>query len=858
MMSLSLPSPTSTPNHLQLPKSPSLPTLRQSHFIPPPSTAHIAALINSGRLQQAITALDPLLAAAEPHLPHHDLLTSYSLILKSCIRFRNFTLGKLIHAKLGQSGIELDAVVWNSLISLYSKCGDFGKAEAVFEGMGETADLVSWSAMISCYANNGMERDAVEMFVEMLKLGAFCPNEYCFTAVIRACSNWEFCDLGEVVYGFVVKTGYLDSDVCVGCSLIDMFVKGRSDLESAYKVFDRMTERNVVSWTLMITRFMQMGFVKEAVDLFVDMVLEGHVPDKFTLSGVISACAEMELLSTGKQLHSMSVRLGLVSDVCVGCSLVDMYAKCSRDLSLCDSRKVFERMSDHNVMSWTAMITGCVQSGGLNEEAVRLYLEMVQGSVVPNHFTLSGVLKACGNLIDLCMGEQIHAHAVKRGLGSINCLGNAIISMYSKCGRMDDARRAFDLLFEKSLVTYNVLVDGYAKNMSSKESFELFNEIEQKGMGTDGFTIASLLSGAASVGAISKGEQLHARVFKSDFTSDICISNALISMYTRCGDIESAFKVFDGMESRNVISWTSVITGFAKHGFAIRALEQFSEMLRSGIKPNEVTYVAVLSACSHTGMISQGIEYFDSMYKDHGIVPRMEHYACMVDIFGRSGLLTKAVKFIDSMPVKADALVWRTLLGACRIHGNSGLGKHAAQMILEQEPQDPAAYVLLSNLYASEGKWDYVTEIRKNMKQKNMTKEAGCSWIEAGNKVHRFHVGETSHPQAKKIYNELDELSKQIRQMGYVPNTDFVLHDVEEEQKEKYLFQHSEKLAVAYGLISTSGSKPIRVFKNLRVCGDCHTAIKYISQARGREIVLRDSNRFHHFKNGACSCNDYW
>uniref|UniRef100_A0A7N0TTL2 DYW domain-containing protein n=1 Tax=Kalanchoe fedtschenkoi TaxID=63787 RepID=A0A7N0TTL2_KALFE len=839
------------PNHT--PNSP--PPLLQTQPTPHPSTS---ALINGGRLIQAITALDPLLAAPDPDNQHPHLLASYSLILKSCIRTRNFALGRLLHANLARSGLNLDSVIRNSFISLYSKCGDFHQAGQVFEAMGDAADLVSWSAMISCYANNGMEREAIEMFVRMLEWGVYCPNEYCFTAVIRACSNFGFFGVGEVVYGFVLKTGYLDSDVCVGCSLIDMFVKGSSDLDSAYKLFDRMSERNVVCWTLMITRFMQTGFVREAVDLFIDMILEGHVPDRFTLSGVISACAEMESLSIGKQLHSLSVRLGLVSDVCVACSLVDMYAKCSKDLSLHDSRQVFERMHEHNVMSWTAMITGCVQSGGLNAEAISLFIQMVQGSIVPNHFTLSGVLKACGNLLNLCLGEQIHAQAMKRGLSSIDFLGNSIISMYSKCGKMEDARKAFDLLFEKNLVSYNALVDGYAKNMGSEESFELFNVIEERGIGTNGFTFASLLSGAASVGALSKGEQIHARVFKSNLASDICVSNALVSMYTRCGDIEAAFKVFDGMECRNVISWTSVITGFAKHGFATRAIEQFREMLLSGIKPNEVTYVAVLSACSHSGMISQGIEYFDSMFKNHGIMPRMEHYACVVDIFGRSGLLAEAIRFIDTMPVKPDALVWRTLLGACRIHGNLELGKHAAQMILEQEPQDPAAYILLSNLYASEGKWDYVADIRKNMKQRHMTKEAGYSWVENENKLHRFHVGETSHPQAKKIYEELDELAVQLKEMGYIPNTDFVLHDVEEEQKEKYLFQHSEKLAVAYGLISTSGSKPIRVFKNLRVCGDCHTAIKYISLARGREIVLRDSNRFHHFKNGECSCNDYW
>ncbi|KAK9272691.1 hypothetical protein L1049_003068 [Liquidambar formosana] len=312
------------------------------------------------------------------------------------------------------------------------------------------------------------------------------------------------------------------------------------------------------------------------------------------------------------------------------------------------------------------------------------------------------------------------------------------------------------------------------------------------------------------------------------------------------------------MESRNIISWTSIITGFAKHGFARRALEMFHEMLKTGIKPNEITYVAVLSACSHVGMISEGWKQFNSMYKEHGISPRMEHYACMVDMFGRSGFLVEAIEFINSMPFKADALVWRTLLGACQVHGNTELGKHAAKRILEQDPHDPAAYILLSNLYASAGQWEDVVKIRKSMQERKLIKEAGCSWIEIESNVHKFHVGDTSHPQAREIYEELDQLAFKIKEMGYVPNTDFVLHNVGEEQKEQYLFQHSEKIAVAFGLISTAKSKPIRVFKNLRVCGDCHTAIKYISMATGREIVLRDSNRFHHIKDGACSCNDYW
>ncbi|KAJ9679775.1 hypothetical protein PVL29_021630 [Vitis rotundifolia] len=807
MITLSLPSPAQP---LLPPSSKTLNPSRQniipcSHSLKNPNFEplknRLIRQLDVGRLHHAFSTLDLMTQQnAQPDL------STYSILLKSCIRFRNFQLRKLVHRKLIQSGIELDSVVLNTLISLYSKCGDTETARLIFEGMGNKRDLVSWSAMVSCFANNSMELQAIWTFLDMLELG-FYPNEYCFAAVIRACSNANYAWVGERIYGFVVKTGYLEADVCVGCELIDMFVKGSGDLGSAYTVFDKMPERNLVTWTLMITRFAQLGCARDAIDLFLDMELSGYVPDRFTYSSVLSACTELGLLALGKQFHSQVIRLGLASDVCVGCSLVDMYAKCAADGSVDDSRKVFDRVPEHNVMSWTAIITAYVQSGECDKEAIELFCKMISG-------------------------EQVYSYAVKLGLASVNCVGNSLISMYARSGRMED----------KNLVSYNAIVDGYAKNLKSEEAFLLFNEIADTGIGISAFTFASLLSGAASIGAMGKG-----------YKSNQCICNVLISMYSRCGNIEAAFQVFNEMEDRNVISWTSMITGFAKHGFATRALEMFHQMLETGTKPNEITYVAVLSACSHAGMISEGQKHFNSMYKEHGIVPRMEHYACMVDLLGRSGLLVEAIEFINSMPLMADALVWRTLLGACRVHGNTELGRHAAEMILEQEPDDPAAYILLSNLYASAGQWKDVVKIRKSMKERNLIKEAGCR-----NRVYRFHAGETSHPQAGQIYQELDQLASKIKEMGYIPDTDFVLHDIEEEEKEQFLFQHREKIAVAFGLISTSQSKPIRIFKNLSVRGDCHTAIKYISMATGREIVGRDSNRFHHIKNEVCSCNDYW
>ncbi|KAL9294381.1 Pentatricopeptide repeat-containing protein chloroplastic [Arabidopsis thaliana] len=814
--------------------------------------------LNAGDLRGAVSALDLM---ARDGIRPMDSVT-FSSLLKSCIRARDFRLGKLVHARLIEFDIEPDSVLYNSLISLYSKSGDSAKAEDVFETMRRFGkrDVVSWSAMMACYGNNGRELDAIKVFVEFLELG-LVPNDYCYTAVIRACSNSDFVGVGRVTLGFLMKTGHFESDVCVGCSLIDMFVKGENSFENAYKVFDKMSELNVVTWTLMITRCMQMGFPREAIRFFLDMVLSGFESDKFTLSSVFSACAELENLSLGKQLHSWAIRSGLVDDV--ECSLVDMYAKCSADGSVDDCRKVFDRMEDHSVMSWTALITGYMKNCNLATEAINLFSEMItQGHVEPNHFTFSSAFKACGNLSDPRVGKQVLGQAFKRGLASNSSVANSVISMFVKSDRMEDAQRAFESLSEKNLVSYNTFLDGTCRNLNFEQAFKLLSEITERELGVSAFTFASLLSGVANVGSIRKGEQIHSQVVKLGLSCNQPVCNALISMYSKCGSIDTASRVFNFMENRNVISWTSMITGFAKHGFAIRVLETFNQMIEEGVKPNEVTYVAILSACSHVGLVSEGWRHFNSMYEDHKIKPKMEHYACMVDLLCRAGLLTDAFEFINTMPFQADVLVWRTFLGACRVHSNTELGKLAARKILELDPNEPAAYIQLSNIYASAGKWEESTEMRRKMKERNLVKEGGCSWIEVGDKIHKFYVGDTAHPNAHQIYDELDRLITEIKRCGYVPDTDLVLHKLEEEndeaEKERLLYQHSEKIAVAFGLISTSKSRPVRVFKNLRVCGDCHNAMKYISTVSGREIVLRDLNRFHHFKDGKCSCNDYW
>ncbi|XP_039798842.1 LOW QUALITY PROTEIN: pentatricopeptide repeat-containing protein At3g49170, chloroplastic-like [Panicum virgatum] len=815
---------------------------------PPPSSPPArTATATSPRQRKALTTTPAEHAALQP--------SEAASLLTAAARARDLRLGRALHARLLRTGtlLESDSVVANSLLKLYSKCGAVAAARSVFDGMPDgLRDLVSWTAMASCLVRNGAEAEALRMLGETLAAGLL-PNAFTLCAAAQACFVSElFPSAGGAVLGLVFKMGLWGTDVSVGCTLIDIFAKN-GDLVAAHRVFDGLVERAVVVWTLLITRYAQDSCPDEAVELFLDMLENGFRPDQYTMSSMLSACTELESFRLGQQLHSLALRLGLESDDCVSCGLVDMYAKSHIGQSMHNAREVFNRMPKHNVMSWTALLLGYVQRGSQDNKVLVLVLlrEMLNEGVRPNHTTYSSLLKACANLGDQDSGRQIHAHCIKSNLANINVVGNALVSMYAESGCMAEATQAFDQLYEKNLVSFSCDFDGDGRSQDYL--------IQRMDVGISTFTFASLISAAASVGLLTKGQQLHALSLKAGFGSDRGIGNSLVSMYSRCGYLEDACQAFDEMNGHNVISWTSMISGLAKHGYAERALELFHDMISAGVKPNDVTYIAVLSACSHSGLVKEGKEHFRMMQKDHGLIPRMEHYACMVDLLGRSGLVKEALDFINEMPCKADTLVWKTLLGACKTHNNMDVGEIAAKHIIELEPQDPAPYVLLSNLYADAGLWDQVARIRSAMRNKNLMKETGLSWMHVENTIHEFRAGDTSHPQAEEIYTKLDKLIRDIKGMGYVPNTSIVLHDMPDELKEQFLLQHSEKIAVTFGLIScTSAAKPIRIFKNLRVCADCHSALKYVSKATGREIILRYSNRFHMMKDGECSCGEYW
>nr|GMD03162.1 pentatricopeptide repeat-containing protein At4g21065 [Ipomoea batatas] len=557
-----------------------------------------------------------------------------------------------------------------------------------------------------------------------------------------------------------------------------------------------------------------------------------------------------------RQVHAFAIRRGIpLSSPDMGRYLIFTLVSLSGPMSY--AQTIFNGIQNPNIFTWNTMIRGYAESENPGP-AIGVHTQMCVNSVAPDTHTYPFLLKAIAKLMAVREGEKVHSIAVRNGLESLVFVQNALVHFYGACGQAESAHYLFEGMSEKNLVAWNSVINGYAVNSRPNETLTLYRKMELEGVQPDGFTLVSLLTASAELGALALGRRAHVYMVKVGLDRNLHAANSLLDLYAKCGNIREARQVFDELEEESVVSWTSLIVGLAVNGFGKMALELFKEMERRGFVSTEITFVGVLYACSHCGMVDEGFAYFERMQKEFGIKPKIEHYGCMVDLLGRAGLVKRAYEYIKNMPLEPNAVIWRTLLGACSIHGHLELGEVARSKLMELEPTHSGDFVLLSNLYASERRWSDVHTVRKTMLQEGVKKVPGHSLVELGNCVHEFVMGDRTHPQTEAIYAKLAEMTNLLRIEGYVPHTSNVLADIEEEEKETALSYHSEKIAIAFVLINTPPGTPIRIVKNLRVCADCHVAIKLISKIYDREIVVRDRSRFHHFSNGACSCRDYW
>ncbi|XP_026664771.2 pentatricopeptide repeat-containing protein At4g13650 [Phoenix dactylifera] len=773
-----------------------------------------------------------------------------SSVLSACTKTDHFEHGKQIHAQVIKQGFSSETFVGNALVTLYSRCGSLRMAEEIFSEM-PNHDGVTYNTLISGHAQNGNSESAIEIFKEM-QLSGFKPDSVTIASLLTACASIGDIRKGKQLHSYVFKTG-LSSEYIIEGSLLDLYVKCAA-IETAHEFFNTTDRENVVLWNVMLVAYGQMGNLRKSFDLFYQMQVEGVQPNQYTYPSILRTCTYVGALDLGEQIHTLTIKTGFELNVYVSSVLIDMYSKCGQ---LKSARAILERLTEKDVVSWTAMIAGYAQHE-LYVEALRTFEEMQIHGIRPDNIGLASAISACAGIKAIEQGLQIHAQACISGYSTDISVGNALINLYARCGRIEEAYSALETVEVKDEISWNGLISGLAQSGHCEEALKVFLQMDREGVKASSFTFGSAVSASANMADIKQGKQIHARIIKTGFDSEIEVSNALVSLYAKCGSIEDAKMGFFGMSGRNEVSWNAMITGYSQHGCGREALKLFEKMKQEDLKPNGVTFIGVLAACSHVGLVNEGLDYFKSMDAEHGIVPRPEHYACVVDILGRAGQLDRAREFIEEMPIAPDAMVWRTLLSACTVHKNMEIGELAAQHLLELEPHDSATYVLLSNLYAVAGKWNQRDQVRQMMKDRRVKKEPGRSWIGVKNEVHAFFVGDRLHPLADMIYEFLKDLNERAVEIGYRQDRYYLLHDIEQERKDPTACIHSEKLAVAFGLLSLSPEVPLQVFKNLRVCNDCHIWMKYVSRISGRAIILRDAYRFHHFEGGNCSCADYW
>lgn len=574
------------------------------------------------------------------------------------------------------------------------------------------------------------------------------------------------------------------------------------------------------------------------------------VDPKFFISSLLSCRNIFQI----RQVHAQIVASGTLNNLIVANKLLYIYAL---HKALTDAHALFNGMKERDPVSWSVMVGGFSKVGDFIN-CFETFREFIRCGMQLDSYTLPFVIRGCRDRKDIVMGRLIHDIVLKSGLDLDQFVCAAFVDMYAKCKVIDDARQLFDQMPSRDLVTWTVMIGGCTESGKANESWDLFERMRGEGVVPDNVAMVSVVYACAKLGSIHKARLVHDFLTRNNFLLDVILGTAMIDMYAKCGSIDSAREIFDRMRQKNVISWSAMIAAYGYHGQGKKALDLFPRMLSSGVSPNRITFVSLLYACSHTGLVEEGFRLFSSMWDDFAVRPDVKHCTCMVDLLGRAGRLDEALKFIESMSVEKDEGLWGALLGACRIHKNVDLAEMAAKSLLELQPQNPGHYVLLSNVYANAGRWQDVAKIRDLMTRKRLKKIPGWTWIEVENKIHQFSVGDNTHPQSEKIYRMLETLSEKLELAGYVPDTNFELHDVDEEVKVGILYSHSEKLAIAFGLIATPKGTPIRIMKNLRICGDCHSFIKYVSAITRRVIIVRDANRFHHFEGGACSCRDYW
>ncbi|KAG8377411.1 hypothetical protein BUALT_Bualt08G0030200 [Buddleja alternifolia] len=655
-----------------------------------------------------------------------------------------------------------------------------------------------------------------------------------YVPLLQECINNNSVSGVESIHAHITKTGF-SQELFLMTFLVNAYAKCGT-MDRARRVFDNLSQRNVVTWTSLMSGYVHNSQPEFAISVFKEML----------------------------EIHGYIVKYDIEYDASIGNALCSLYSKC-RNLGM--AIKAFKRIEEKNVISWTAAISACGDNGN-SAMGLDMFVQMLSEGVNPNEITLTSVLSACCTMQALDVGSQIHSLTIKLGYGSDLPVTNSIMYLYLKSGYISEAKKIFDGMNTISLVTWNAMIAGHAEmtsvaedglsaHLCGIEALKIFQRMKKSGLKPDLYTFSSVLTVCSSLVALEQGEQIHAQTIKTGFLSDVVVGTALVNMYNKCGSIDRATKAFVEMSIRTLISWTSMITAFAQHGLSQQALQLFEDMRFVGVRPNKITFVGVLSACSQAGMVDEALAYYEMMKNEYKINPVMDHHACLIDMFVRLGRIDEAFEFIKKSDLTPNEFIWSILIAGCRSQGKLELGFYAAEQLLQLKPKDSETYFLLLNMYFSAGRWKDVSRVRKMMRDEKVDKLTDWSWISIRDKVYTFKFGTKKHHPSDEVAKFLEDLVDRARTLGYNVDTNLEVVDEGKEEPTALAAPHSEKLAVAFGLLNTSKATHIRVIKSISMCRDCHNFIKIVSTLTSRTIIIRDSKRLHKFVNGKCSCGDF-
>ncbi|XP_028751593.1 pentatricopeptide repeat-containing protein At4g33170-like [Neltuma alba] len=665
-------------------------------------------------------------------MPIRDVVL-WNVMLKACVETGLVNEALLLFSSFHRSGLHPDRITVRTLLMgiRKTKCErQLSQLQGYMTKLfpcDDDSDVIMWNKKLSDYHQAGEAWLAIDCFIDMFR-SRVAYNSLTFVVILSVVASINRLQLGKQIHGMVVKSG-LDQVVSVANSLLSMYIKSDS-IYNAKRMFNQMKEVDLISWNTMISGCAVSGVAEESIGMLIDLLRSGLMPDQFTIASVLRACSSLEEgFCLGKQIHVHSIKTGINIDSFVSTSLIDVYSKSGM---MEDAELIFENQDEFDLATWNAMMSGYIMSSN-NHKALRIFSLLHNSGERPDEMTMANAAKTSACLVGLEQGKQIHAVVIKRGFNVDLLVINGILGMYLKCGELECAQRTFNEIPTPDDVAWTTMISGCVENGAEEHATFTFRQMRLAGVQPDEYMFAALIKASSLLTSLEQGKQIHGNVIKLNCASDPYVMTALVDMYAKCGNIEDAYGLFKRMNMRSIALWNAMLAGFAQHGNAEEALCLFKQMKSRGVTPDGVTFIGVLAACSHSCLVSEACEHFYSMQLDYGIEPEVEHYFYLVDALSRAGHIQEAEKVILSMPSEVSASMYRTLLNACRVQGDKVTGERVAEKLFLLEPSDSVAYVLLSHIYAAANQWDSATSARNMMKQTNVKKDAGLSWVDVKN-----------------------------------------------------------------------------------------------------------------------------